>query len=275
MPSPYDLTNIADLKAWLDIAGTDDDTLLAGLITDLSRAILAHLDRAGLLPCTYLDLFDGGNETSVMLQHWPVNAVLSCVVDGKSIAAAPPLIEGTALRHGYVLDLVAPPPPGRMQRLSLRHSRFVAGVQNVSVTYSAGYQVAAEAAVVPLSEPFTLAARAPYGSWANDGGVAYVAGMALTPTDGTPSAGQYAVAGGAYTFAAADAGAAVLLTYGYVPADLARCCLEWAAERYAYRGRIGQRSKSLGGQESVGFIVKDIPDFVATALQPYRRVVSA
>ena len=78
---------------------------------------------------------------------------------------------------------------------------------------------------------------------------------------------------GVYSFAQADAGSTVLLTYGYVPADLASCCMDWAAERYAYRSRIGQHSKSLGGQETMAFIVKDIPDFVASALSPYRRVV--
>ncbi len=90
---------------------------------------------------------------------------------------------------------------------------------------------------------------------------------------GTPSVGQYSISGGVYTFAAADTDAAVLLSYGYVPADLGFCCLDWAAELYSYRARIGQRSKSLGGQETISFIVKDVPDFVATALQPFKRVV--
>jgi hypothetical protein len=90
---------------------------------------------------------------------------------------------------------------------------------------------------------------------------------------GNPAAGQYAVVNGTYNFAQPDAGSTVLLTYGYVPADLASCCMDWAAERYAYRSRIGQHSKSLGGQETMAFIVKDIPDFVVSALSPYRRVV--
>ena len=30
-------------------------------------------------------------------------------------------------------------------------------------------------------------------------------------------------------------------------------CMDWAAERYAYRSRIGQQSKSLGGQETMAF----------------------
>jgi hypothetical protein len=40
MASPFDLVSLADLKCWLDVAGTDDDVLLARLITQISRAIL-------------------------------------------------------------------------------------------------------------------------------------------------------------------------------------------------------------------------------------------
>ena len=97
--------------------------------------------------------------------------------------------------------------------------------------------------------------------------------MPLEPVTGAPNAGQYAVVNGAYNFSQGDAGAQILLSYGYVPADLASCCIDWVAERYAYRSRIGQHSKSLDGQETMAFIVKDIPDFVLTALQPYRRLI--
>jgi hypothetical protein len=115
--------------------------------------------------------------------------------------------------------------------------------------------------------------QAPYGNWASDVSVVYLNGLPLASVTGTPRAGQYAVVDGVYSFAAADAGSTVLVSYGYVPADLASCCMDWVADRYAYRSRIGQSTKSLGGQETVSFIVKDIPDFVANALGPYRRVV--
>ena len=39
MASPFDLVSLANLKSWLDITGTDDDVLLAQLITQISRAI--------------------------------------------------------------------------------------------------------------------------------------------------------------------------------------------------------------------------------------------
>jgi hypothetical protein len=273
MASSFDLVTLPDLKAWLEVVGTGDDTLLSLLISQVSRAILTFLDRPSILPTTYTDIFDGGNDTSVTLRNWPVSTIASCMVDGVTIPAAPLLVAGAPAQRGYVLDAPDPMPPGRMQRLSIRYGLFCAGVQNIIVSYFAGYQVSGEAAVVPITAPFTVVAQAPFGIFASDGGVAYANGTALAPVAANPGAGQYAVSDGLYTFSPADAGAAVALTYGYIPYDIALAAKEWAGERYAYHTRIGQASKSLGGQETASFIVKDIPDFIARILQPYRRVV--
>jgi hypothetical protein len=273
MPSPFDLVALADVKAWLDVTTDDDDELLGNLITQVSRATLAVLDRAAILPATYVETRDGANDTEIMLRQWPVTSIASLVADGNGIAPAPPLVAGASRQSGYILEAADLAPPGRMQRLALRGRNFPSGVQNVIVTYTAGYQVAAEAASVPAAAPYEVLAQAPYGDWASDAGVAYANGTPLTAVAGTPAAGQYAVSEGSYTFSAADAGAAVALTYGYVPADLCFAAMDWVAELYSYRGRIGQQSKSLGGQETMSFIVKDVPAMVASALQPYRRVV--
>jgi hypothetical protein len=186
---------------------------------------------------------------------------------------SPPLFGGASAQIGYVLDSSVATPPGAMQRLSLRGFLFTCGVQNVTIAYGAGYQITNESGVIPTRPPYCVSARAPYGDWASDRGVVYSNGVSLTAITGNPAAGQYAVVNGVYSFAQPDAGSTVLLTYGYVPADLASCCIDWAAERYAYRSRKGQHSKSLGGEETMAFIVRDIPDFVVSALSPYRRVV--
>lgn len=273
MASPFDLVSLAELKTWCGVTGTDDDNLLSRLITQISRAILNILDRPAILPQLYTETHDGGNEVSILLRQWPVNSVTSCIIDGVAIPPSPPLVAGASAQPGHVLDPVAIAPPGVMQRLSLRGSLFTCGVQNITISYSAGYQVTNEIAVIPEAPPYNVQAQAPYGHWASDVGAVYSNGVPLTRITGPPAAGEYVVVDGVYSFAQADAGASVLLTYGYVPADLASCCTEWAAERYAYRSRIGQHSKSLGGEETMAFIVKDIPDFVATALSPYRRVI--
>lgn len=274
MTSPFDLVSLADLKSWLDLTGTDDDALLARLITQISRVILNVIDRPAILPQTYTETYDGGNQSSILLRQWPVIGVNSCTVDGVVVPPSPPLTGGISAQAGYALDLPAAPPPGIMQRLSLRGFLFASGIQNVTISYRAGYQITNERADIPAVPPYSVAPRTPYGSWASDAGAVYSNGVPLTAVTGNPGAGQYSVADGIYNFAQADAGSTVYLSYGYVPADLAACCMDWAAERYAYRSRVGQHSKSLGGQETVAFIVKDIPDFAATALAPYRRVVT-
>lgn len=273
MPSPFDLAQLADLKTWLDIQSTDDDALLGRLITQVSRAMLSHIDRAMILPASFVETRDGDGDAAIVLQQWPVTALTSLTIDGFAIAPAASLSPGRISTQGYVLEPAQTAPPGRMQKLAVRGTSFRRGVQNISIAYRAGYQVSNEAALVPDTAPYETTVLAPYGDWASDQGVVYADGSVLAATAGTPALGQYAVSGGVYTFAAADAGAAVQLTYGYVPADLGFCCLDWAADLYSYRARIGQRSKSLGGQETISFIVKDVPDFVATALQPFKRIV--
>lgn len=267
-----DLTTLAALKSWLGIASTSDDALLAGLISDVSTAILVDLGRASIGPAIYNEVRDGGGETSILLRHWPVGAVLAFTIDGLAVAMSGALPAGGTLLSG-VLDGADPAPPGAPQRLSLLRGLMPHGLQNIVVSYRAGYEVAAEAALVPSTAPYTVNALAPYGAWYSDGAVAYANGVALQP--GTaPVQGTYTVSSGTYTFSAADAGASLSLRYGYIPADLARACCEWAADRYVARSRIGQSSKSLGGQETTAFIVKAMPDVVDRLLQPYRRVIA-
>ena len=97
-------------------------------------------------------------------------------------------------------------------------------------------------------------------------------GNPLVAVSGSPAIGQYSVSNGAYTFNAADAGEAMLISYGFVPYDLANACAQWVAELLQYQTRPGVRSKSLGGQETVSYVVGKMPPTVAGIIAPYRRV---
>jgi len=271
--SPYDLTNLAALKAWLGLpaAVSANDAALAALVTAASRAILAALSRPGLLPQDYTELRDADRRT-IHLRHWPVLRVNAVAWNGLTVpeiaAASLTAAFGWMLRPG---DLA---PPGAPQALDLfgvwpSHRR-----DNLVVDYQAGYAVRGETQTVPAAAPpLELTAFAPYGPWASDLGVVYAAsGAPLTAVASAPAAGQYAVSGGVYAFAAADAGAAVSLSYGYVPQDLAQAALELAAERFRAAEHIGVRSKSLGGQETIAFDACAISAPVLALIQPYRRV---
>ena len=73
------------------------------------------------------------------------------------------------------------------------------------------------AVTVPAVSTYTITPTVPSsGTWATDLGVRYSStGISLTRVASAPTVGQYTVAAGVYTFAAADASAAVLISYEY------------------------------------------------------------
>ena len=72
-----------------------------------------------------------------------------------------------------------------------------------------------EAGTVPAASPYTVSA-VNAATFADDYGVVYAAtGLPLAKVASGPIAGQYSESAGIYTFASADAGKAVLLSYTY------------------------------------------------------------
>jgi hypothetical protein len=271
-----DLAALADVKSWLSGSsgiGSSDDTLIARLITDVSGAITAYLGRPSLTPRPFAERLDGNGKARIYLRHYPVLQMTSLVIDNVAVPAVLPPAAGAPYGKGYLLERWDGLPPGRPQALDLFHALFRTGRQNIDVGYNAGYAVQSEAGTVPAAPgPFTVTAAAPFGPWASDAGVAYNNGIALVPVAGSPGAGQYNVAGGDYTFAAADTGAGLLISYGFIPAAINNACIEWVAERYRYRTRIGQSAQTVQGQQTASYSLKDMPDFVRASLDPYRSV---
>lgn len=92
------------------------------------------------------------------------------------------------------------------------YSSLVLGVTPAAGTVSIAY---AEAHNVPASTPWTVTVTNS-ATFVADQGVVYAAsGVPLTPVASGPVAGQYSVAAGVYTFAAADTGLAVQISYTY------------------------------------------------------------
>jgi hypothetical protein len=270
--SPCDLTTLAAVKAWLGLpaAAGPNDATLAALVTAASRAVYATLGRPGLLPQAYAETIDLETRR-VTLRQWPVIQVNSVLWRGiviPSDANADP-----EASTGYVLQPGDTAPPGGPQALDLFGAFFRPGRQSLAVSYRAGYAVQGEEQTVPASAPFQLAALAPYGPWASDLGVSYPAtGVSLAPVSLAPGPGQCTVSNGLYLFSAADAGQAVAISYGYVPQDIAQAATELAADRFRAAERIGLKSKSVGGQETIAYDTSAIPAPILAMLQPYRRV---
>jgi uncharacterized protein YegP (UPF0339 family) len=270
----YDLCTLADVKAWLGRSDSNSDTLLAALIARTSRQILSYLRRPIILPQSVSEIRDGTGGTQMVLREWPAISITSLVIDNQIVPQSTSNSTG-----GFALEPWNGVPPGGAQVLALRGFFFgfpcpgAVHLQNVSVVYRTGYQVTAEAQTIGSGSVTVLA---PYGAWASDGGVTYPNGTPLALVTGAPSVGQYQLAAnapGTYNFNLADNGAAVLVTYGYVPADLADATIELVAERFKYAQRIGELSHSLGGNETVSFDNARLTPLVVSLLQPYRHVL--
>jgi Phage gp6-like head-tail connector protein len=269
MSSINSLTSLARARAWAGVTTTNDDPLLTSLISEVSRFILSYLGRPTLFDNQYAEVMDGSGRPSVLLRHWPVTRVTQLQVDGITISEAL-----SSASSGFVLEMWDGMPVGVQQRLSLRGYKFSCGMGNVTLAYDAGYKMVNEAHVISAGGADVTVA-APYGSFGADSAVTYADGTPLMAVTSAPAHGQYTVNAGLYGFAAVDAGMSVLISYSYIPSDIEHACVALVGERYRYRSRIGEISKSLGGQETMSYSQKDMPEFVRTLLQPYRRVLPA
>lgn len=148
---------------------------------------------------------------------------------------------------------------------------FSRGIANVALTYRAGY-LQTDSLIVAGG---LVTATQNNGSWVSDQGVTYANGTPLVLVANNPAQGQYSVdpATGKYTLNAADDGATLLVSYGFVPAPLAQACVEICGEAYRRRTRIGQSSKSMDGKVTEAYdITRGVNEYVKKTLQMYRRV---
>lgn len=268
--SSRDLASLALVKQWLGVTDTSSDLVLGSLISQISAFVYNKTSRDFFLPKSITELYDGRGRDRMIITNWPVQSMQAVYVDGNLV---PPAVEDTD--SGWLLEPASDEPPGLMQRLDLRGGYiFTMGRKNVRLVYSAGYQVTDEAMTAPASG--TVHAGEPYGRWKTSVSVVRASDRsALVQVPSAPTAGQFSVSNsGDYSFSAADAGLQLLVSYGFVPYDLEQAVIEWTAERFKYRDRMGVRSKTLGGAETVSFDISAVPQFVAPVLQTYTRVVS-
>jgi hypothetical protein len=125
-----DLTNLADVKAWLqtgqDAFPDTDDALFSRLITAASRFIENWLGRQ-IAPADWQEVRDGSGGQRLAFANTPVTAVLSLSIDGLAIPPAP---DDGGFGAGYVFTAT---------ELALRGYVFTRRAQNVIVTYTAGF----------------------------------------------------------------------------------------------------------------------------------------
>ncbi len=260
-----DLTTPQRVATWMASAPTLPSPILAQLVTSMTAMVYSKLNRSRIYSQTFTRISDGVGTAQLVLPDYPVTSIVSLQQGAALVppAALPVPTVGYALGvspgYGYRFVPWAGNLPGEPSVIELVNGFFWVAPQNIKVTYVAGYLISAEPQTVPASPgPYTVTVLQPQGIWSRDNGVTYAAtGVALTPVTTLTGAGQYIVGPdstpGLYTFDAADAGAELLISYSFVPADLEEAVIQMVVERYAYRTRVGDISKSLGGQETMRF----------------------
>lgn len=256
------LTTLAAVKDWLGITTSDSDTGLLRAIDAASRFTLNYLSRPTLKRATYTQkAFSSSSKQRVMLANWPVLEVTSVGINGTAITAS--TFSNGLPSSGYALS---------EDRPGCRTLNFYGwSFGSVEVTYVAGFE-RTETVTIPAT-PFEVTVG-DGDLWAVNRAV-WIDGVLADAVSGTPQAGEYVVDdAGKYTFAAADEGKSALISYGYVPSDIAFAVTEMVGEWYKRKDRIGVLSKTLGGQETVVYNNQDLTPLAMSSLQPYRNVVS-
>lgn len=262
-----DLTTLANVKVWLNTGAPDtypstDDTLLARMITAASSFAKSWLSR-DLIPTDYTLTLNGNGGAQMFMPQYPIISVSAVSVNGTAISAR---TTGQPSSPGFFYD---------KESVYNNGNGFPNGLQNIVISYSAGFQVSNEAATIPAT-PFQLAVSSLGRTWTADRGIMLANGTALVKVAAAPAAGQYAVVavGGAwvYQFNTANANAAILISYGYCPEELEQALIELIGERYKTRERIGQTSKTIKDQ-TVGYSQKDFNDNIRDVFNQLKNVV--
>ncbi len=263
-----DLTTLANVTAWLNAGSTapyppDGNPLLARLITACSAFIQNYLSLS-FVPTVQTEAYNGTGQPVLFLRKRPVIGVSTISINGTAVQASP----AAPNQNGFLSDDT---------RVYLYGWLFARGFQNISVTYTSGYQqqftqsIPTDGVLSTIGFPFP---------WNADMGIT-VNGVALTAIlSGSPAQGEYIVsvdAGGypIYTFNTADAASSAVITYGYTPYDIEQVCVEVVGEAFKRRSRIGQTSVNMADGQVVNFSLKDFNDMNKSILNQYKNVVPA
>lgn len=254
-----DLVTLDAVKRYLAIDNSNQDALIAQLIPRESRLIEQWTSRQYPTVTRTAKRFNGHGGQTLVLPDSPILSVSSLTIDGTTIAAS-----SDGILPGYLINDAA---------IHLIGYSFTRGLQNVVVTWTAGYR-ASETDTIPSDTTPALTPSEGGTPYAPSSVVNASTGAAFTQVSNSPATTQYSFSGGTFTFAAADAGTEVTMTYDYVPGPVVQGCIELVGLDLKQRSNLGVQSRTLAG-ESVTYTDRSLPPSVRELLQPYRRVAPA
>lgn len=119
-----DLTTLANVKQYLGIANAGDDALLTSLVSRISANVQNWLNR-NILSAAYTETLDGNGGFALVFKNYPVTAVTSLTIDTLVIPLA-----ANSTQSGFMWNA---------DKIVLNGYRFTRAMQNVVVSYAAGY----------------------------------------------------------------------------------------------------------------------------------------
>lgn len=307
LPSPLDLTTLANVKAWLKIGpnATAEDALIQSVITSAGMFWLTWTGRGngdGSVPAqspfnqavAYNETYDGSGSLDVQgnsrmfLRNAPIQSVqqltVNTVVIQQSTSFGQP---GWVIDSGGKSILMRGGGQGvgsftnNFWPLGGAGAFFRRGGQNINVQYTAGFPaqlIAGELQAIPSpsgSPPqsiITVAQR-----WLSDAGVInFGNGNPFTKVNLAPAQGQYfVIGGGLYLFNSADAGTQVLISYNVpgTPPDVELASRQMVAVNVKRRETIDQKTRSMGANAGAT-TYQDwmVPPEVLQVMQNYKRM---
>ena len=268
MAAPRDLCDLLGVKAFISpplTSTTTSDAVLSALISGVSRSIEAYLGRE-LMAQTWTEMRNGSGQDKLALKRFPIIGVSSVTVDGSTIPAAgnPP----TQSWGGYTFDnrfvYVGPGFLGFPRR-------FVRGMQNTQVVYSAGYITPGMIAIAALP---AWGAETSYAVNAQVSANGYVFTTAAAGTSGATAPEWPAQLGASVTDGTVTwqcTGAAVALFQGaeLLPDGIRVAAMQQVALTFKQRTRVGDRGTGEGPQR-VSYFMGALHPTTCAMLDPYR-----
>lgn len=254
-----DLVTLAKVKSYLVINSSNQDALIEQLISRESRLIEQYTSRRFPAITNTAKRLNGTGTSRLMLPDAPILSVSFLSIQGVEVKASP-----DGIQAGYIFDDTA---------IHLIGMCFPMQRQCVVCSWTAGYQES-ETDFIPTDNPATLTPSNGGDAVANVSVVNASTGAALTLVASSPATGQYSFADGVYTFAAADAGVRVTMTYQYVPGPVAMACIEMVGLDLKSRDNLGINSKTLAG-ETITYSSKGMTASSVEQLTPYKRMYPA
>lgn len=261
-----DLTTTARVKEYMGITNSNQDALIASLITRASGQIAKYCTRKFERESFVNERYNGNGGQRLFMPNAPIVAVTALSINGTAVP-----VSADGIVAGYQYD-------DRMIYLFGGHM-FPRGFRNIVVSYATAFTSSETGTILDLTTPTIRPSHANdddgSGFAYSDLGVTFSAtGIALTSVATAPVTGQYAFAGGTYTFAVADKDLGVTMSYDYIPGSVEQACIEMVALKIKQRDNIGISSRSLAN-ESISYTDRDMSKAVQGMLAPYNRRIPA